>query len=923
MNAMGNLLVCGVLQVTLVAAVGLIATAVRSRWGRNSAVSPAFWALMLIAVLTVLAFVSMPSWLTRSDQSSTVSENSKRLVSRNLNESVPVQGASPGVVSDIAAAEPEQWAGLTEFLAAGWEGLQNLNSPQSESLKATAANESGLVSGQNPWPFRFFIVFAAGIGIGVLRLAGGLISVRLLVSTSRPLSNGELFGELNALRTQLQCPVDISLRECSRLSTAATVGYWRPVILLSSEWKTWSEEQLRSVLAHEVAHIVRGDFGLTLAAQVSLILHFYHPLVHWIVGRLRLEQELAADALAARVVGGPQQYLRAIGELALAQSKEPVNWPAHAFLPTRGTFLRRVEMLREKKRVVESTPLLLRFGTVTAVLIAAIVAVGIRPPGLQAGFESFAAVTPLSESNREPHVGESLSAAVADRFIPADAVAVAVVRPSELFPVYKAMIAAAGVQPEIQPGSAIAQSEQAAIDLMKLCQKATVVVGPLRRDSQLPVAVVLSFEDQESRDSAAERFAPSSEYQKEKFLLVDLEVRASDARYFADERTLILGDTDTVKRMVLVGPESLSPLTRTDAWKSAANSTAVIAVDPTAIRSYMSEVPPNPITGLVSPLWLHASNHTMSITLREESEIRLVSSSADEQSNEILESSIRAILTMLEGMASNLATATPLSQQGGGEVLGKFLTTRTLSRNGKTVKLVLSGDANDTRKLIASVVTPVVEQSRAAAQRSRQSNQLKQIMLAMHKYDAAYNHFPPAVVIDPESGIARSWRVELLPFLEDTQQNGELYSQYRKNEPWDSEANRAVLAKMPEVYRHPSQSVTSTKTSVVAAFGPGLLFDPGVPGGMPMSKILDGTSNTIAVFEAKSDIPWTKPEDISIHVEDQTLPEFGGFFPEGWHTGFADGSVRFISTQIDRKVLRNILTRDGGEGINEGAILSK
>ncbi|MBL8818039.1 MAG: DUF1559 domain-containing protein [Planctomyces sp.] len=917
MNAMGNLLVCGVLQVTLVAAVGLIATAVCSRWGRNAAVSPAVWALMSIIVLTVLTFVSMPSWLTRSDNLSTVTEISVPLSSGDGDETILAQEASLGVASDVPAAEPQTWAGFSELISAGWEGVHNLNAPQSESLQESTANAGGLVSWQNPWPYRFFIVFAAGIVLGVLRMAGGLISVRLLVSTSRPLSKGELSGKLNVVRTQLQCPVDIELRESSRLSTAATVGYWRPVILLSSEWKTWPEEQLRSVLAHEVAHIVRGDFGLTLAAQVSLILHFYHPLVHWIVGRLRLEQELAADALAAKVVGGPQQYLRAIGELALAQSKEPVNWPAHAFLPTRRTFLRRIEMLREKKRDVESTPLLLRFGTVAAVLTAAIVAVGIRPPVLQAGAESFAAETSSTGSSGESKVSEPQSVASADRFIPADAVAVAVVRPSELFPVYQAMIAASGHQPEIQPGSAIAQSEQAAIDLMKLCQKATVVVGPLRHGGQPPVAVVLSFENQESRDSAAERFAPSSEYQKEKFLLVDLEIRASDARYFADERTLILGDTDTVKRMVLVGPDSLSPLTRTVAWKSAANSTAVIAVDPTAIRSFMSELPPNPITGLVSPLWLHASNHTMSITLRDESEIRLVSSSSDEESGEILESSIRAILTMLEGMASNLATAAPPSQKESVEVLGKFLTTRTLSRNDKTVTLVLSGDAKDTRQLIAGVVTPAIEQSRGAAQRSRQSNQLKHIMLAMHNYHAAYNHFPPAVVIDSESGIARSWRVELLPFLEDTQQNGQLYSQYRKNEPWDSEANRAVLAKMPDVYRHPSQSATSTTTSVVAAFGRGLLFDPGVPDGMPISKILDGTSNTIAVFEMKSDIPWTKPEDISIHVQDQDLPEFGGFYPEGWYTGFADGSVRFISTQIDRKVLRNILTRDGGESLNQ------
>ena len=53
------------------------------------------------------------------------------------------------------------------------------------------------------------------------------------------------------------------------------------------------------MLAHELAHVVRGDFLTGLIAQFSVALHFYHPLAHWLAKRLRLEQELAADAWGA------------------------------------------------------------------------------------------------------------------------------------------------------------------------------------------------------------------------------------------------------------------------------------------------------------------------------------------------------------------------------------------------------------------------------------------------------------------------------------------------------------------------------------------------------------------------------------------------------------------------------------------------
>ncbi len=54
-----------------------------------------------------------------------------------------------------------------------------------------------------------------------------------------------------------------------------------------------------------------------LAAQLGLALHFYHPLAHWLAARLRLEQELAADAWGARLSGGKTSYLATLAQMAL------------------------------------------------------------------------------------------------------------------------------------------------------------------------------------------------------------------------------------------------------------------------------------------------------------------------------------------------------------------------------------------------------------------------------------------------------------------------------------------------------------------------------------------------------------------------------------------------------------------------------
>ncbi len=157
----------------------------------------------------------------------------------------------------------------------------------------------------------------------------------------------------------------------------------------------------------------------------------------------------------------------------------------------------------------------------------------------------------------------------------------------------------------------------------------------------------------------------------------------------------------------------------------------------------------------------------------------------------------------------------------------------------------------------------------------------------------------------------RSWRVEILPFLE----YADLYGQYKKDEPWDSENNKKVLAQMPPIFRHPSQAAKSTNTAVVAAYGPDLIFGENDPDGTRGHEITDGRAHTIMVLEAKTEIPWTKPEEIRIDLTQDKFPTFG-FFPEGFFVAFADGSVHFISNSIDRVKLKPFFTKAGGEPAN-------
>jgi beta-lactamase regulating signal transducer with metallopeptidase domain len=228
-------------------------------------------------------------------------------------------------------------------------------------------------------------IFAAGGAAGLLKLGLSLRYVgrvrRRSVAVGCPRAQ-RLFVEL-AGRFAIRRP--ISLRESIELSGPAAVGWRRPAVIVPVAHRLWTDEQLRAALAHELAHVERGDFAWRLAACTARALHFVHPLVHWLTRRLVLAQELAADQLAAAVTGGGRSYLQALSELAIRLDDpsrlraEPIVLPAFSsHLERRIAMLRSTDGSDEFKRRR-------RVGVAAAVLVAL---VGAATTALRGGADS-------------------------------------------------------------------------------------------------------------------------------------------------------------------------------------------------------------------------------------------------------------------------------------------------------------------------------------------------------------------------------------------------------------------------------------------------------------------------------------------------------------------------------------------------------
>ena len=124
--------------------------------------------------------------------------------------------------------------------------------------------------------------------------------------------------------------------------------------------------------------------------------------------------------------------------------------------------------------------------------------------------------------------------------------------------------------------------------------------------------------------------------------------------------------------------------------------------------------------------------------------------------------------------------------------------------------------------LVQPTYATTQEHVRHAEARTKNLKSLKEIALAFHNYQQVYRHLPPAVVYGPDGKPWHSWRVLILPFLE--QGGAQLYQQYDGTVPWDHPKNAAVLAAMPLVYRDPLAEKLSNKTRYLLATGVGTAF---------------------------------------------------------------------------------------------------
>jgi len=192
----------------------------------------------------------------------------------------------------------------------------NPSSLSTSPLVAAAEN-----AGTPDWQSLAGLLSIAVTAILLLRSLFAWLRARRLVAGAQPATQIEALDLLDASLAAANLDREPQLLASPEITTPVVFGRFRPAILLSSDWTTWSTGKLEAVLAHEVAHVARHDAWILSAASLNAALFWFHPLAGWLQKRLRTLAEMACDDHAVLVARDPETYAEAL--LEVAQHNQP------------------------------------------------------------------------------------------------------------------------------------------------------------------------------------------------------------------------------------------------------------------------------------------------------------------------------------------------------------------------------------------------------------------------------------------------------------------------------------------------------------------------------------------------------------------------------------------------------------------------
>ena len=183
--------------------------------------------------------------------------------------------------------------------------------------------------------------WSAGALLLALHLLYGWARVRHIQRTATAVASHYAQDMMRRMAARIGVTQRLRLVESSLVDAPSVIGFLRPAVIVPiSVLANLPPAQMEAILAHELAHIRRGDYLVNFFQCVIEVLLFYHPAVWWVSKQIRVEREHCCDDVAA-ALSDRVEYAHALVTLETLRAE----MPALAMGATGGELLGRIRRL--------------------------------------------------------------------------------------------------------------------------------------------------------------------------------------------------------------------------------------------------------------------------------------------------------------------------------------------------------------------------------------------------------------------------------------------------------------------------------------------------------------------------------------------------------------------------------------------------
>jgi len=265
---------------------------------------------------------------------------------------------------------PVAW--LTSSATSSLHLSSSVLATQASSAARATATDDVSTSGSLSLGALMAAIWLGGAAIGFAVLGAGLLRLRALAAKSESVSTGVWRAVANQIATRYGIRQHVRLLRCRHPTLLATWGLVRPTILLPEGAETWTEDRVHAVLHHELAHILRGDWAVSLAASALKAVYWFNPLLWIACRRLRHESERACDDLVLASGISAPEYATHLLEVARESAQRRHPWSPAIAIAHHSMLEGRVRAMLNTR--LNHQPLTAAIRVATLVAIAAVAA---------------------------------------------------------------------------------------------------------------------------------------------------------------------------------------------------------------------------------------------------------------------------------------------------------------------------------------------------------------------------------------------------------------------------------------------------------------------------------------------------------------------------------------------------------------------